>query len=396
MKIQEELQTIPLPKIYKRNGTDCFLDPYREKLIPATPEEYVRQRVAAWLEKKLSVPNRVIIVEQHLSHYGIQRKGRADIVIHKDTDEGMLPIAVVECKANNVFISDTIIQQVIRYADAMECEYMLLSNGIDIFCYKYDEIQELYFELSDIPTYSDMVSGKANYMPVKQPILRPTLVQMHERLIQQKYIDEWIIGSATEKRIVPHIVNLFECFMDTTHHLPVKETQLFKLKEDYGVRLMNYSNAAGYNYFAPYRSFLICDYNENHQFVSIGFNAYGNDKTILCVAIDDYKKSHHSLQLLIDTYMYIQGPTATFWHSGRIAVGHQGSGKSSELKRFLMEKDKSLLLNEKILLGRIPLNKILYLDDIEMSDFVYHLIKYALLRDEYRNNIKLNKHNLSS
>ena len=388
MQIQDELKGMPLPPIYKRNGTDCFLDPYREKLIPVTPEEYVRQRVAIWLEKKLSVPNRVIIVEQHLAHYGLQRKDRADIVIHRDTKEGMLPIAVVECKADSVFISDTTIQQVMRYADAMECDYMFLTNGIEMLCYKYDETQKQYFELCDMPTYSDMISGKANYMPAREPLVRPTLEQTHNNLIQKKYIDEWIIGSATEKRILPYIVNLFECLMDTTHLLPKKEAQGFTLVKDYGVRMMSYGNAAGYNYFAPYRSFLICDEDRNHQFASLGFNAYGNDKTILCVAVDDYKKSHHALQLLVDTYMNIQNHIATFWHNGRIAVGHQGSGKASELKKFITQKCPAIIQNEKIVLGSVPTDKILYLDDAEMSDFVYNLINYALLRDEYRNILK--------
>ena len=52
-----------LPPIYKRNGADCFLEPYKEKLIPVTPKEYVRQRVAIWPEKRLFVPNRVIIID---------------------------------------------------------------------------------------------------------------------------------------------------------------------------------------------------------------------------------------------------------------------------------------------------------------------------------------------
>lgn len=29
-----------LPPIYKRNGADCFLEPYKKKLIPVTPKEY--------------------------------------------------------------------------------------------------------------------------------------------------------------------------------------------------------------------------------------------------------------------------------------------------------------------------------------------------------------------
>lgn len=62
MQIQDELKGMPLPPIYKRNSADCFLDPYREKLISVTPEEYVCQRGAIWLKKRLSVPNRVIML----------------------------------------------------------------------------------------------------------------------------------------------------------------------------------------------------------------------------------------------------------------------------------------------------------------------------------------------
>ena len=46
MQIQYELEAIVLPPMYKRNGQDCFFDPYREKLIPVTPEEIIRQKIA--------------------------------------------------------------------------------------------------------------------------------------------------------------------------------------------------------------------------------------------------------------------------------------------------------------------------------------------------------------
>lgn len=388
MHIQKELQALSLPAIYQRNGTDCFLDPYREKLIPATPEEYVRQRVAAWLEKVLAVPNQVILVEQHLSHYGIKSKDRADIVVHRETSNGLLPLAVIECKADSVFISEATIHQAMRYADAMECNFMFLTNGIEMLCYKYDEEKNQYFELSSMPTYEDMLAGKATYMPPPNTIIRPSLEQAYDKNIQEKYLDEWIIGTATNKHIVPYIINLFECLMDGSHHLPQRTNHGFALIQDYGVRMMSYGNAAGYTYYAPYRSFLICDEKRNHQFVSIGFNAYGNDKTILCVAIDDYKKSHHALQLLIDTYMDIKEQTATIWHNGRIAVGHQGSGKAAELKKLIFEKCPALIHEDKIQLGSISLNRLLYLDESDVCDFIYNLINYALLRDEYRSSVR--------
>jgi hypothetical protein len=58
------------------------------------------------------------------------------------------------------------------------------------------------------------------------------------------------------------------------------------------------------------------------------------------------------------------------------------------LKKLIIQKHPAILQNEKIVLGSVPTDKILYLDDAEMSDFVYNLINYALLRDEYRNILK--------
>lgn len=72
-----------LPDIYIRNNRKCYLDPVREKLIYITPEETVRQKVIAYLIQELHVPQNMIVVEEPLSHYQIQTKRRADIIIHK-------------------------------------------------------------------------------------------------------------------------------------------------------------------------------------------------------------------------------------------------------------------------------------------------------------------------
>ena len=106
MDFFEELERIPNPTLYQRQGKECYLDPYREKLIPATPEETVRQKVLIWLENELKVPNNVILVEMLLSKCGLNSKDRADIVISRFGEEGLLyPVAIVECKANTVQIS---------------------------------------------------------------------------------------------------------------------------------------------------------------------------------------------------------------------------------------------------------------------------------------------------
>lgn len=87
MRIQEELDKILLPKQYRRNGKNCFLDPYRKRLIEETPEEIVRQRIAKYCEEKLKVPAEYIMLEMPMSKYVPGEKGRADIVIHKKKED---------------------------------------------------------------------------------------------------------------------------------------------------------------------------------------------------------------------------------------------------------------------------------------------------------------------
>ena len=70
-----------------------------------TPEETVRQSVILYLTDTLHVPMQEIISEQHLSHYGITSKKKEDIVIYAlDADQQSVPIAVIECKAPNVYL----------------------------------------------------------------------------------------------------------------------------------------------------------------------------------------------------------------------------------------------------------------------------------------------------
>lgn len=389
MLIENELKPIGLPKKYQRNGHDCFFDPYREKLIPVTPEEIIRQKVAAWLEAKLNVPRNCMILEQHLSHYGIDSKDRADIIIHQLDENGMLaPIAVVECKADTVAISNKTLEQCFGYADRLGINYAFITNGVSFLSYHYDEKESKYIELVAPPIYADMVNGVQGEIKTYAEFKRPTLDECLDPAIQEQYTSDFIIGIATKPSMAAHIINLLECFLDTTKTLSAKGGKQFSIVEDIGVRISSYGNAAGYDFVAPYRCFLIKDNQGNHQIVSFGFNAYGNDQTILCVAIDDFKKSHHALQLLMDRYAHPIFNELRFTHTGRISVGHNGSGSSKALLDKVSSELPYLYSKGELRLGVIPTDILLTMDHPGVTDLMINLIDYALIRDEYRAAIK--------
>ena len=140
-----DLTNTSLPPVYRRNGRECYLDPIRKKLIYITPEETVRQRVISCLLSTLHVPADMITVEEPLTHYGLKTKDRADIIILAMNEEDELsPITVIECKAESVYLDEKAFSQAQRYSDSLECEYTLLINGHESFCYRFDEESTQY------------------------------------------------------------------------------------------------------------------------------------------------------------------------------------------------------------------------------------------------------------
>ena len=389
MRINNELEHIVLPPVYQRNGQDCFFDPYREKLIPVTPEETIRQKVAGWLEAKIGVPGNCMILEQHLSHYQIASRDRADIIIHEEVEPNTLaPLAVVECKADSVIISNKTLDQCFKYADDLGINYAFVTNGVEFLSYRYDEKTDRYIELETPPSYADMVKGALGECKIYEAVERPSLDAAKEPSTQKIYTDDFIIGVATKPHLATHIINLFECLIDTTKTLSKTSGKRFSIVRDVGTRISSYGNASGYDFVAPYRCFIIKDNFDNHQVVSFGFNAYGNDQTILCVAIDDFKKSHHALQLLMDRYAHPVFNELRFTHTGRIAVGHSGSGSSKELLNKVYAERPDLYINGELRLGTVPTDIQLTMDHPAVTDLLINLTDYALIRDEYRNAIK--------
>lgn len=379
-----------------------ILDSVREKLIYITPEETVRQKILSYLVDELGVPKGMIAVEEHLSHYGIESNKRADIVIHKyEEDRGEVPIAIVECKAPGVPLGEKARNQLCDYCDELGVDYAMMVNDTDKMCFKYIHSEEKYVILEDFPKYSDMLEGMHTELDIGELPERIPFDKLQSYL-KSEFANESNdyyfrdISSQTEMPKAVAAFNLFEGFLDIRHKIRVGDYGLFKLIEDYGVRMLSYGNAAGGTFFGPYRSFLI-DVNGSTEFVSFNMSTYclnsknSKVKTCLSVAIDNEKDTHHALQLVIDDNLQISGEKCKFYHHGRIAVGKMGSGKINELRMFVEERYPQIINGNKFYLGELINDRLWRLDDPEVIKLVVNLISYALIRDEYRAFVKKNK-----
>ena len=392
----------PLPTIYKRNGKECYLDPIRKKLIYVTPEETVRQRVISYLLNDLNVPIEMISVEEHLSHYGITTKKRADIVIHgTDNENKLFPVCVVECKAEDVYLDDNTINQALTYCDLIDSEYATITNGIEQICFKYDSEISQYISIATVPTYIEMMQGE--YTEVEECELPPRIpfddIESFLRTEFSNYEDGFYgydISSKTPMCLAIPMFNFLEALLDTRIKMPKGNYGLFELIEDYGVRIVTYGNGSGGKFFGPYRSFLV-NVNGNTEFYSIAVTTYSkstspeNVKTCICVAHDDEKTAHHALQLVADDNITIIDDKVTFYHHGKIAIGRSGSGKIEELRNFVSKRFPQVLEGNRFNLGQLSNDRLWKLDDEDVINVVSNMISYAIVRDEYRTFVKRKK-----
>jgi hypothetical protein len=392
-----------LPPIYKRCGKDCYLDPIRKKLIYITPEETVRQKVISELLETLKVPAEMIVVEQHLSHYGIQSRKRADIVIHKvDKENTMRPIAVVECKAPEVYLDLKAREQMLEYCDLIGADYALLTNGIDAYCFKYDDTKQNYIDIAKLPSYEDMLCDvfepwEVGELPPRIPFDKLETVIKEDWASREPDDFATDISKLTPIELAVPMFNLWEGLLDTRVKMPTGDYGLFYLMEDYGVRMLTYGNASGGKFYGPYRSFLV-RVRESVEFFSIGMTTYCSNarpqdvKTCIAVAHDDEKDAHHALQLVVDDNLIAVGNKIHFYHNGRIAVGNKGSGKIAELRMFVEERYPQIIAGNRFYLGTLLHDRLWRLDDPEVIKLIVNLISYSIVRDEYREHVKKQLH----
>lgn len=106
-------------------------DPVRKRLVPATPEEQVRQAIIRYLLDILKAPANLIGVEYSLSALEPGNFRRADIVVWRPGAGQLAPWLLVECKEPRVRIDDEVAFQAAGYLGRIPCRYVMLSNGRD-------------------------------------------------------------------------------------------------------------------------------------------------------------------------------------------------------------------------------------------------------------------------
>lgn len=125
-----------------------IFDPFRNKWVALTPEEWVRQHFALYLVETMHYPMGRIGIEISLAIN--RQKRRCDIVVF---DEKTNPWMIVECKAGDVPLTERTFYQAARYNYIFRARYIVITNGNHTVCLKPDYATGRVARLSFFPLY---------------------------------------------------------------------------------------------------------------------------------------------------------------------------------------------------------------------------------------------------
>ena len=136
-------------KTQTEKGKTLVFDPLRKVYCKLTPEEEIRQKVLYLLVEHLGVPAGLIAVEYSIKVNGLDKRCDA-VVFGKDGT----PLMIVECKAATVALTQSTLEQAVRYYSALRPKFLLLYNGMTCYCFRAEA--GALTAVDHLPTYEEM------------------------------------------------------------------------------------------------------------------------------------------------------------------------------------------------------------------------------------------------
>ena len=143
------MPTLNLPPVRLRarraEGRVEIWDSLRGSWLVLTPEEWVRQHMIHLLVSRFAIPAQRIVCEYPVPLNG--QPQRADIVA---VDDCGAPLLLVECKAAEVAIDEGVLAQAVRYNSVLKAPCMVITNGLQHFCYRCDNGEYIPCRLAEL------------------------------------------------------------------------------------------------------------------------------------------------------------------------------------------------------------------------------------------------------
>jgi len=135
-------------KIKKENKNNIIFDEIRKKWIILTPEEWVRQNFIKYIISRDYLASHINCEK---AFYINKVQKRYDIVVYNSIGEVEI---LVECKSSEIKINNTHFDQVMRYNIELKSKWVILTNGLENYYFKFNEKTNDYKQKKDLTNYS--------------------------------------------------------------------------------------------------------------------------------------------------------------------------------------------------------------------------------------------------
>ena len=146
------MYTLNLPaanvSLKKDKGKVWIFDIIRKKYIIVTPEEWVRQHFLHHLIHGLKYPKSLFKIESSLKYNSLQK--RSDILVH---DRDGKPWMLIECKSPEIKLTQKAFNQVAVYNMTIGAKYLVVTNGMVVFCCLAPREGEEAVYLNNLPDF---------------------------------------------------------------------------------------------------------------------------------------------------------------------------------------------------------------------------------------------------
>ncbi len=136
----------PRFRLKREAGREILFDPLRKKWVALTPEEWVRQNFIQFLVQVKNYPSALVAVEKEMLLGELKK--RFDLLVY---DPGHRPWMMIECKAMEVELDETVLQQLLRYNLGVPVEYLVITNGKQ--CFGWHRKDGQLAELTELPGF---------------------------------------------------------------------------------------------------------------------------------------------------------------------------------------------------------------------------------------------------
>lgn len=138
-------------KVIVKERKQFIFDVVRNKYVPLTPEEWVRQHFVNFLIQEKGYPKELLGNEITIRLHHTTK--RCDTVAY---DRFLVPFMIVEYKSPAIEITRVVFDQIVRYNMALHVRYLIVSNGLIHYCCQIDYDRQKYTFLEEIPKYGEL------------------------------------------------------------------------------------------------------------------------------------------------------------------------------------------------------------------------------------------------